>query len=202
VNRAPVIDVSALPNLVQGSRAPMWWGMVLLLVIESAVFGTIITSYFYLRMGQPEWPPAGISPPELGLATLNTFVLLASSIPMYMADHASTTGDQRKLRLGMIGAISLGLLFLLLKYLEYRDVPYRWDEHAYGSIVWLTIGFHSAHVASVVLKTIYMFYLALRGYFNTRRNLGVQVNGLYWHFVVAVWVPLYIVLYWAPRFME
>ena len=62
---AAVIDVRHLPNLVSGSRAPVWWGIVLLLTIEATVFGTIIASYYYLRMGEPQWPPAGVPDPEL-----------------------------------------------------------------------------------------------------------------------------------------
>jgi heme/copper-type cytochrome/quinol oxidase subunit 3 len=61
--------------------------------------------------------------------------------------------------------------------------------------------FHAAHVLSVVLKTVIVAYLSIRGYFNQQRRLGVTVNGLYWHFVVAVWIPLYIVIYWSPRFL-
>lgn len=197
-----VIDVRHLPNLVKGSRAPLWWGMVMLLVIESAVVGTLITTYFYLRMNHAEWPPAGVDPPELLLPTVNTLVLLASSVPMYLADHGITQGKTRQLFWGMVGSIVLGLTFLTLKVVEYSDVSYHWDDHAYGSIVWLIIGFHSAHVASVILKSVFVAVLAWRGYFNAERLLGVQVNGLYWHFVVAIWLPLYAVVYWAPRLLH
>lgn len=197
-----VIDVRHLPNLVAGSRAPLWWGMVMLLVIESAVVGTLITTYFYLRITHPEWPPAGVDPPKLLLPTVNTLILLASSVPMYLADRGITHGRTRQLFWGMIGSIVLGVTFLFLKVIEYSGVPYRWDDHAYGSIVWLMIGFHSAHVASVILKSVVVAVLAWRGYFNAERLLGVQVNGLYWHFVVAIWLPLYAVLYWAPRVLH
>jgi cytochrome c oxidase subunit III len=198
---AAVIDVSHLPNLVSGSRGTLWWSFVLLLVIEATVFATLITAYFYLRMGAPEWPPAGISPPDLALPTFNTFILVLSSVPMYLADKGITQGKVHRLLWGGITAIVLATIFLVLKVVEYSDVYYRWDDHAYGSIVWLIIGFHSAHVASVIMKTIVMMILGWRGYFNERRHLGVQVNGLYWHFVVFVWLPLYAVLYWAPRLM-
>ncbi|HSK09115.1 MAG TPA: cytochrome c oxidase subunit 3 [Vicinamibacterales bacterium] len=199
MNGARAIDVSDRPNLVSGARAPLWWGMVLLLVIEATVFGTLIASYFYLRLGQPAWPPPGVEPPDLLLPTVNTFVLLASSVPMFLADRGITEGKVRRLVWGMAASVVLGVVFLVLKVIEYGDVPYRWDDHAYGSIVWTIIGFHSAHVASVILKSVVVGLLGYRGYFNRERHLGVQVNGLYWHFVVAVWVPLYAVLYWAPR---
>jgi heme/copper-type cytochrome/quinol oxidase subunit 3 len=61
--------------------------------------------------------------------------------------------------------------------------------------------FHAVHVLSVVLKTLFVAYLATHGYFTRERRLGVTVNGLYWHFVVVVWIPLYLVLYWSPRIL-
>lgn len=199
MNGVATIDVRHLPNLVSGSRASLWWAMILLLVIESAVFGTLISTYFYLKMLSPAWPPPGVDPPKLLLPTINTLVLLASSIPIYIGDRSITEGRQKRFMWGMGIGAALALVFLTLKVVEYADVPYRWDDHAYGSIVWLIIGFHSAHVASVVLKTGVVLTLGYRGFFNERRHLGVQINGLYWHFVVGVWVPLYLMLYWTPR---
>lgn len=202
MNGTAVIDVRHLPNLVSGSRAPIWWGIVLLLVLESMVFSTLIVSYLYLKIGEVHWPPAGVGPPDLLLPTLNTVVLVASSVPMHMADKAVSRGDQRTLRWGLSISIVMALVFLVLKAVEYSKVEYAWDDHAYGSIVWLIIGFHSTHVISLVLKTVVMLVLATKGYFNEKRTLGVQVNGLYWHFVVGVWLPLYFLLYWSPRLME
>jgi cytochrome c oxidase subunit III len=199
MNGVATIDVRHLPNLVSGSRGTLWWSMVLLLVIESTVFGTLIAGYFYLRMGHLEWPPGGIEPPDLLLPTLNTVLLVASSLPMYLGDSAIREGNTRRLITGLSVAGVMGAVFLVLKVIEYSKVEYLWDDHAYGSIIWLIIGFHSAHVGSVVLKTVVVVVLAVRGYFNAERHLGVQINGLYWHFVVAVWVPLYFVIYWAPR---
>lgn len=201
MNSVSAIDVSRLPTLVSGRRATVWWGMVLLLGIETIVFGTLVVTYFYLRMFEPTWPPPGIDPPKLMLATINTGILLFSSVWMRYGDQAMMRGDARKLLIGITGAITLALVFITLKFIEYSDVPYRWDDHAYGSIVWLIVGFHTAHVMSLVLKSVVIAALAWRGYFDEHRYLGVEVNGIYWHFVVLVWLPLYAVLYWAPRLL-
>lgn len=201
MNGASVLDVGHLPNLAPRSHAPVWWGMVMLLAIEGAVFGTLVVSYFYLGMDEPHWPPAGVDPPELLLPTVNTAILLASSVTMYMADRAAADDDQRRLRVGLLLSLALASAFLVLKVIEYSGVPYRWDDHAYGSIVWTIVGFHSTHVLTLVLKTLVVATLAWRGYFDARRVIGVQVNGLYWHFVTLVWLPLYVVLYWAPRML-
>lgn len=200
---APVmIDVSRLPTLVSGRSATVWWAMVLLLTIETIVFGTLAATYFYLAVFEPTWPPPGTEPPKLALATINTGILLFSSLWMRYGDRGMAKGDVRRLLIGIIGAIVLAVLFLVLKVVEYSDVSYSWSDHAYGSIVWLIVGFHSFHVISLVLKSIVVATIAWRGYFDEHRYLGVEVNGIYWHFVVLIWIPMYIVIYWAPRLLS
>ncbi len=199
MTRRPGVDVSRLPVLATGAQAPLWWGMILLVTIETVVFGAFASSYFYLRFGAPQWPPAGIEPPDLFLPTVNTLVLVASGVAMHWADRGMDAGNVRRLQVGMAVATSLSAVFLVLKAVEYSGVDYRWDTNAYGSIVWAIIGFHSAHVASVLLKGVVVSVLAFRGHFTRERRLGVQVNGIYWQFVVLIWLPLYVLLYWVPR---
>jgi cytochrome c oxidase subunit III len=194
------LDVSRLPVFASGSRALLWWGMFLLVVIETMVFATFISSYYYLRFHAPHWPPAGESLPQIVLPTINTLVLLASSVAVFYADSGiSRHGDVKRLKTGMAIAVLLSLVFLALKILEYSAVGYFWDTHAYGTIVWTIVVFHSAHVASVTLKGSVVLVLAFRGHFTRYRHLGVQINGIYWHFVVLIWIPLYITIYITPR---
>lgn len=193
------IDVSRFSPHNNGAAAPLWWGFLGLILVEATVFGTLISSYLYLRLVAVEWPPAGVKPPDLLLPTINTVLLLTSSVFVHLADSGIRKGNQKRLRIGLGLAIPLALAFLTIKVVEYSGVEYRWDSHVYGSIVWTLTGFHTVHVLALLLKTLVVEYLALRGYFNRERNLGVEVNGIYWHFVVAVWVPIYFVLYIVPR---
>lgn len=193
------VDVSHLSPYNFGDQAPLWWGFWGIILIESTVFASLISSYYYLGLSYPELPPAGVKKPELLLPTISAVILFASSYPMYLADKGIQRGDKKALRINLLISIALAVVFLILKYVEYSSVEYRWDSHAYGSVVWAIVAFHSTHVLSLVLKTIFVSYLAWRGYFNRERRLGVTVNGIYWHFVVIVWLPLYLVLYWSPR---
>lgn len=192
-------DVSHLSPYASGSAAPLWWGMAGLIAIEVAVFAILLASYFHLAHSSTSWPQGGIPAPDLLLPTVNTFVLLGSSLLLHWADTGIAKGDKRRLVVGMLAASTLALVFLILKVVEYSDVGYRWDTNAYGSMVWIIIGFHSAHVLTLLLKSVVTSVLSVRGYFNPERRLGVEINGLYWHFVVVVWIPLYLALYWAPR---
>jgi cytochrome c oxidase subunit III len=199
MNTRPVADISGFSPYQAGPIAPLWWGMIGLIVIESVVFGSFISGALFLRAQTTVWPPAGTSPPDLLLPTINTVVLLASSVALHYGDKGIAKGSQDRLLKGMLGAAALAVIFLILKVVEYSGVSYRWDSHAYGSVTWTIIGFHSAHVASVLLKATVVTILAARGYFTAERRLGVTINGIYWHFVVLVWIPLYVLLYWVPR---
>jgi cytochrome c oxidase subunit III len=195
-----VFDASRLPALVQGPRGGLWWAMMLLIVIEIVVFTVLIASYFYLKFHAPHWPPAGDKLPELLLPTVNTIILVLSSFAVFYGDHSiSEKGDVRGLRIGLGTGMLMGVLFLVLKVVEYSRVEYFWDSHAYGSVVWTMVAFHSAHVMSVVLKTIVVLSLSAKGHWSEERCQGVKINGVYWHFVVVIWIPLYITIYLTPR---
>ena len=184
-----------LPLNVNDKRSPLWWGMVGLITIEAVLFTSLIVSYFYLRFYAPEWPLGGISKPDLLLPSIGAVLLFVSSAPMAWADASIKKGNVRNLMIGLALSFTLGVIFLVLKFIEYSGHDYNWATNAYGSIVWTIVGFHSAHVIAVLLKVAVVFAAAAAGYFSSERNLGVRINGLYWHFVVAVWVPLFFTLY-------
>lgn len=187
-----------LDDAATGPETTIWWGIVGLITVEIVVFTTLLTSYFYLAVRQHGWPPADA--PDLLVPTINSIVLILSSISISIADRGIRDGKQGRLRAGLIASIVFAVLFLGLKAYELAHKPYRWDDHAYGSIVWFILGLHTLHVFSVLLKSCVMTVLAFRGFFSQHSYVGVQVNGLYWHFVVVIWIPIYITVYLSPRF--
>ncbi len=193
----------ALPtNMVAtsfGLTTTIWWGIVALIVIEIVMFGALISAYFYLRSGVSEWPIGDIDPPDLLLPTLNSLILWSSVIPHYLAKKAIERGDQRRLCVWLAVAGIMTLVFLTIKVIEYANLDYNWANNAYTSIMWTITGFHIVHTLAVVLKTGVVGYYGWRGYFNAERYEGVVSNALYAYFVAAIWVPLYLTLYLAPR---
>jgi cytochrome c oxidase subunit III len=194
-----IIDTSELTIHNNGQDAPLFWGILGLLLIESMVFSSLLSSYFYLRLDTVEWPPAGLGHPKLLLPTINTVLLIGSAYFVYRADSGIRKNDVTWLKRGLSIALLMAVAFLVIKYIEFRELDYRWSAHTYGSINWTISGFHAAHVIALVLKTVVVLFLSFRGYFDGERNLPVQVNGIYWYFVVVVWIPIYAVLYWTPR---
>jgi heme/copper-type cytochrome/quinol oxidase subunit 3 len=182
-----------------GLKSVTMWGMFGLIAIEIVVFSGLMAIYYYLRLYNDEWPIGGFDAPGLLLPSINTGVLILSSVAMFIGDRAIKRGDVGRLVLFQSLALVLGAVFLALKVIEYSGYEYTWATNAYGSIVWTMTGFHSAHVVSVVLKGLVVLGMALKGIFSAERHLAVDVNGFYWHFVVVIWIPLYITMYITPR---
>lgn len=190
-----IVQAQYLPLNLDNRRSPLWWGWIGLMVIEATVFAALITSFFFLRSYSLEWPMAGIGRPDLLLPTIGTLLLLVSSVPVYWGDHRGRQGNMRSLSIGLVTGLILAAVFLGLKIYEYGHVGYSWSTNAYGSVVFFIIGFHTSHVIALVLKTAVVVVAARRGHFNRQRTVGLQTNGMYWHFVVLVWLPLYFTLY-------
>jgi cytochrome c oxidase subunit I+III len=184
-----------------GLHPPYYYAALLLIAIEAVEFGAMIVSYYYLRAGTETWPPGGIKTPDRLLPTINLLILLASVIPTYIADKAIQRGDQRTLRNGYLLATVMGLLFLVLQLVYYNSLTYSWHKNAYTSLFWMLAGLHFVFVAAMIAETIVILIWAYQGYFNKERNAAVLVDGINWYFGVAIWIPLYITLYWAPYFL-
>lgn len=190
-----------IPHLVTGSKGSGWWGIVMLLLIESAVFAGLIASYFYLFANADIWPAGGASTPEMALPIVYTIVLLASGALGYIGEKAIEEGDVTRMRLfRSIGCVALAI-FLVLKSWEYLNLDYRWDESAYASILWLIAGFHTLHVFTVLLKEVVIQVLAAKGFFTRERRGALEGATLYWMFVVLMWIPLFATVYLFPNFV-
>ncbi|HEV7265299.1 MAG TPA: cytochrome c oxidase subunit 3 [Falsiroseomonas sp.] len=195
------VDAGELTRFAHRTH-PLYLGVACLVVIEFTVSATFIASYFYLMFNAPEWPPAGLEPPELVWSSVNLALLLTSSGTMWWAGQGINRGSTRILTLGMGLSVLLATIVLVLRWMQMASFEFRWDSHPYGSIVWTITGFHFVHVLSAAVGTAVVTLLAWRGYFTPERQLGVVVDTLYWYFVSGIWVAFYLTLYWAPRLMS
>ncbi|PYM21124.1 MAG: cytochrome C oxidase subunit III [Candidatus Rokuibacteriota bacterium] len=197
--RRPVLDVSALPPIAYGSRTTIWWGVLGLIAIEGAALALTAVAALYLRQNFMTWPPYGTPPPGLAAATANVVLLALSVWPMYVADRAA----QRERRLPVIIALGIACVFnvatLALRGFEFAALNCWWDDHAYGSAVWLLLGMHAAHLVASAIENVLLLALVVKGPLERKHFVDVHVNALYWYFIVAVWVPVYVLVFLAPR---
>lgn len=194
-----VLDVRTLPDSPAGRTSAEWWGIAGLVVIEGMVFIALIVSYFHLDGRNPSWPPEGIEAPHIPLATANTALLIASLLPIWLATRALRDRRERGTKLALASGIALLAVFLGVKLYEYITLPYGPLTHAYGSIVFTMSGLHMAHVFAVLVKSSVVLAYVHQGRVDPDRRAALDANALYWYFVVAVWLPLYGAIYWAPH---
>jgi heme/copper-type cytochrome/quinol oxidase subunit 3 len=176
----------------------MWWGTLGMMAIEGTVFALAVVMYFYLRSHSTTWPMSA-RPPALHWGTLNLVVLLISGWPNHWTKRAAERLDLRTVRIGLVVCSLFGLALVAIRGLELTTLNCRWDDTAYGSIVWTLIGLHTLHLVTDLFDTIVLAVLMATKLPDGKRFVEVSENALYWYFVVASWVPIYLVLYWAPR---
>ncbi len=198
--RQRVLDVSPLPEYAFGHQGLIWWGTVGFMVIEGSMFVIGLVVYFYLRLKVQEWPPS-LPDPELPFGTANLLLVLASLAPNQLAKQAAERLDLRGVRLWLSVLVAVGVVSVVLRGFEYTTLGCRWDDNAYGSIVWVLLSMHTIHVATDVVDSGVLLALAFTRPVAPKRFVDFSENSLYWYFIVAWWVPIYAVIYLAPRWL-
>lgn len=187
----------ALPVGSKGRLSSGWWGMVTLIATETALFAYLLFSYFYIAsQNGGAWPPGG--PPKLDLAISGTVMLMLGSLTMWWGEKGVRAGRRIQLLLGLGASVLLGLVFVVLEGIEWSKKGFTPKTDAYGSLYFTVTGFHLIHVIVGVMMLIMLFVWALLGYFGVRRHSTVSIAVMYWHFVTAVWVAVFLTFYVSP----
>jgi len=193
----PVVDVSELPTYGFGPQSPIWWGTLGFVALEGTGFALAIGAYLYLAHLAPNWPIA-LPQNDIWAATILTLLLLVSAVPNYLLDRWAKQQDLRKVRIGLVVMSVLGLAPLVARVFEFRALTVLWDSNAYGSIVWFLLGLHTTHLLTDVGDTIVLTALMFTRHAKSgKRFSDVSDNAFYWYFVVASWLPIYLLLYWV-----
>lgn len=173
-------------------------GMWVFLASEVMFFTGLIGSYIILRAGTPSWPiPSTVL--NIPLTALNTFILICSSATLVLGLAAIKKGNLEGLQVGLFLTILLGAAFLGIQVKEYRELIFHRNfsiqSGAFGSSFYTCTGFHGTHVFIGVLCLIATFIKTVRGGYSKDDWRGVEIIGLYWHFVDLVWIILFTILY-------
>ena len=185
-----------------GKYPPMFYGMILLALVEAAeLFGTIVT-YFYLRSGTNDWPPGDMPLPQLLIPTIGTLVLAASLIPSYLDDKAIKENDIRKVIIYTFIETGLQVAFIAIFWYHLKSLTFKWDDNAYASVYWITIILTLIFTAGTVFEGIYIIIQLFRGLYNSERHWPIEVDGLSNYVGVAQWILVYLTLFISPYLMK
>ncbi len=173
-------------------------GMLTFLAFEGMFFGGLLGAFLVFRLASVHWPPPG-QPYLPGVITwINTAVLLSSAYTMRRAVRAIRGGSQSGLLNGLGATALLGTTFLAVQGTEWvRLVRYglTLSSGTYGSTFYTLIGCHGVHVLGAVVWLLIVLVQGMGGRFTSREHAGVQLCGMYWHFVVGLWPLLFGLVY-------
>nr|WHN64464.1 cytochrome c oxidase subunit 3 [Brachytarsina amboinensis] len=177
-------------------------GMILFIISELFFFISIFWTFFHsslspsIELGM-NWPPMNIivfNPFNIPL--LNTMILLTSGITMTWAHYSLMNNNHSQTSQSLFFTIMLGLYFSLLQMFEYMEAPFTIADSIYGSIFFLSTGFHGIHV---IIGTIFIIINLIRHnkfHFSKNHHFGFEAAAWYWHFVDIIWLFLYLCIYW------
>jgi cytochrome c oxidase subunit 3 len=194
------LDVSTLPTYAFGHRSPLWWGTLCMIAIESMAFALAIASYIYLKGRMPHWPD-GVPEPGLLWGTVNLIIMIVSAVPNELAKRAAERFDRGAVKLWLSVAVAFALAFTVVRFLEFSTLNVRWDTNAYGSVTWFLLGLHTVHVVTDLLDSAVLDVMMFTGPVDEQRFVDVSENAFCYYFVILTWLPIYGVLYLAPRFV-
>ena len=184
------------PPANQSSRVEaQFLGMLLFIISEVMLFGAFFTAYFFIRVvNGDEWPAAGTELPKL-VAGINTAILLSSSVTLHWAENSIKNDNRFGFRAGILTTFLLGLTFLFIQINEYVHIGFAPHDSAQGSIFYGLTGLHGAHVFIGLTLLSFATVRAFRGHFTEKEHRGVEVPGIYWHFVDIMWIVVYFTVY-------
>jgi cytochrome c oxidase subunit 3 len=184
------------PPANRSSRVePQLLGMLLFIISEVMIFGAFFTAYFFIRVSQGDpWPAPGTTLP-VAVAGVNTAVLWSSSLTMHWAQTSIKKGNRFGLKAGILTTFLLGATFLFVQINEYANIGFAPQDHAQQTIFYSLTGLHGAHVFIGLLLLLFVTIRAFRGHYSPEEHRGVEVPGIYWHFVDVMWLIVYSTVY-------
>jgi cytochrome c oxidase subunit I+III len=188
-----------VPVNAGGSVVVAAWGTALVIVFVGIAFASLLLSYFYLRLENPLWPPAGITAPGLTRALLAAVLVVVSGGAMRAALQRVGAGDQRGFVRGLVAALVLAAGGLVVQWLDIAGRGLHGTTHAYGSIFFTLAGFVSTVAVGAVIMLALTLLWAIRGLYTARRHATVANVARFWTAMVVVWVVGFATLYLGPH---
>jgi cytochrome c oxidase subunit 3 len=174
---------------------PQPLGVYLFIISEAMLFGSFFTAYFFIRVvGNEPWPPAPFDFP-VNIALMNTFILVFSSVVVHWALVSIKRGNRFGLQAGLAITFLMGVTFLSTQVNEYFKAGFSIHDGSFASVFYGLTGLHGLHVFVGLTLLAIMNIRTLRGHFSPQAHMGVEMAGIYWHFVDVMWIIVFLTVY-------
>src|SRR5205085_7730194 len=129
------------------------------------------------------------------IAGMNTAILVSSSFTLHWAEHSIKRDNHFGLKAGILTTFLLGATFLFVQINEYVHIGFAPQDHAQGTIFYGLTGLHGAHVTIGLMLLLFVTIRSFRGHYSAEHHHGMEVPGIYWHFVDIMWIVVYFTVY-------
>ena len=206
--RNTALDVSELPTTLFDTHSALWWGNALLLAIETAMFGILVAIYFSVMMNTEPFPPPRMerfpvlyqSYPDLTLPLIGLAVIVASLVPGIFLDKAARNKQVGMIKILLPITLAFNIAAIFIRYFEFDSLHFKWSDNAYGSITWMILGMHMLHLIVLACEDIFLLIWTYVKGVDDKHLLDLTVLGVYWYWVVGIWIVLFAIVYLVPRF--
>jgi cytochrome c oxidase subunit I+III len=188
-----------VPVNAGGSVVVAAWGTALLILVVAVAFAGLLLSYFYLRLENAQWPPAGIADPGLARALGAAALVVASGAAVRAALRRLRAADQRGFIAAVAAALALAGGGVVVQILDLAGLGFGWTDHAYGSIFFLLAGFVVLVAVAALIVVALTLYWGIGGHYTARRHANVANITRFWAAMVVMWVVGFATLYLGPR---
>jgi cytochrome c oxidase subunit III len=196
-----VVDVTELPTVVFGQRGLLWWGTWGFAVAESMTLLLSIATYFYLRRNFQSYPPEGYPLPDWIAPTIGAAIFLLTCIPAYFLKKSATKMDRRVTTRWLVILSVCSVVLCVVRTFDFYALRVLWMTSAYGSVTWVLLGFHGSLLVIEAAEVIGTTALFIRGPVLPRHYPDACDITNYWYFLVASWIPIWLIVYFAPRIL-
>jgi cytochrome c oxidase subunit I+III len=198
-----VVDLGELPDVVFGPRDIMWWGTLGFVVIEGFTLVLCAAAYVNLTQNYATWPPEHTPLPSLGAPAVQVIVMLLSLPVVWWTAKSARRFDLGKVRIGLTLATLFNAAFVGIRLVELLvSLNVRWDANAYASAQWMLLCMHGTLLAVELVEVGGMLLLFWIAPVEEKHFSDVADMGFYWFFMVLVWLPLFVLCFLVPRWLQ
>jgi cytochrome c oxidase subunit 3 len=183
-------------------RTGLRYGMALFITSEIMFFVAFFWAFFNSSLFPKEaigfvWPPKGVEAVHpFELPFLMTMILLLSGCTVTWAHHEILEGKQAESVRALLVTVLLGIAFTCFQGYEYYHATFHFKDGIYSSTFYMATGFHGLHVLIGSIFLTVCLFRAIKGHFTPQSHFGFEAAAWYWHFVDAVWLFLFVAIYW------
>jgi cytochrome c oxidase subunit I+III len=173
--------------------------MGLAILFLAIAFASLLLSYFYLRLENPQWPARGIADPDLTLPLVAAALVLLAGAIGRGGLRRLIADDQPGFIRGLIGGLVVGSAAIVVQTVDLVRLDFGWTAHAYGSIFYTLSGFVLLVAVGVTIMSVMVLYWALRGLYTSRRHAAVANVARFWTAAQVIWIAGFGTVYFGPH---